>query len=80
MARVVFFLEESSMKDLLDGLLPRFFPNLDFLCITHGGKAQLEIGIVSRLANWRVPGDRFVVLRDNDNGDCVALKDRLLRL
>ncbi len=28
MTRVVFLLEEPSMKVLLDGLLPRFFPDL----------------------------------------------------
>ena len=29
MSRVVFLLEEESMRVLLDGLLPRLFPSLD---------------------------------------------------
>ena len=77
MGRVVFFLEEGSMKELLDGLLPRLFPSLDFLCIVHEGKTNLERNLPNRLRGWRVPGDRFVIVRDNDGGDCYVLKERL---
>ena len=37
MNRVVFLLEEYSMKALLDGLLPRLFPDLLFQCVPHDG-------------------------------------------
>lgn len=77
MGRVVFLLEEKSMKVLLDGLLPRIVPSLDFLCVPHEGKQDLEKSIPRKLRAWREPGVRFVVMRDNDNGDCVALKERL---
>ncbi len=33
MNRIVFLLEEDSMKDLLNGLLPRLFPGLSFLAL-----------------------------------------------
>lgn len=33
-----------------------------------------------KLRAWREPGVRFVVLRDNDGGDCHALKRRLNNL
>lgn len=65
------------MKALLEGLLPREFPTLDFLCVTHDGKQDLEKSIPRKLRAWREPGVRFVVLRDNDGGDCLALKRRL---
>ena len=65
------------MKELLDGLLPRLFPSLNFICVPHEGKRDLERSIRHKLRAWRVPGDHFVILRDNDNEDCVALKDRL---
>ena len=68
------------MKALLDGLLPRLFPDLPFLCLAHEGKRDLEKSIPRKLRAWRVPGDRFVVLRDNDGGDCIALKRRLVEL
>ena len=80
MIRLVFLLEERSMQTLLEGLLPRLFPQLPFLCISREGKSDLDHGISSILRNWRVPGDRFVIVRDNDNADCNALKERLLQL
>ena len=78
--RIVFLLEELSMKVLLEGLLPRLFPALRFLCVTHEGKQDLEKSIPLKLKAWREPGVRFVVVRDNDVGDCRALKARLSRL
>ncbi len=80
MGRTVFLLEEQSMKELLDGLLPRLFPHLNFLCIPHEGKQDLERSIPHKLRAWRVPGDRFVIVMDNDNEDCIALKGRLQQL
>lgn len=65
------------MKALLDGLLPRLFPDLPFLCVPHEGKQDLEQSVPRKLRAWREPGVRFVVLRDNDGGDCTALKERL---
>ena len=77
MSRIVFLLEEYSMKVFLDGLLPRLFPDLRFLCVPHQGKDDLEKSIPRKLRGWREPGVRFVIVRDNDRGDCLALKDRL---
>ena len=67
------------MKVLLDGLLPRIFPKLEFVCIAHEGKKELENSISRKLRAWREPEVRFVVVQDNDNGDCLALKQRLLQ-
>lgn len=78
MSRLVFLLEEYSMKVLLDGLLPRLMPELQFLCVPHEGKQDLEKSIPRKLRAWREPGVRFVVVRDNDSGDCHALKARLV--
>lgn len=80
MSRVVFLLEEYSMKVFLEELLPRLFPSLSFLCIPHEGKQDLEKSIPRKLKAWREPGVRFCVLRDNDGGDCVALKSQLAKL
>ena len=71
--RVVFLLEESSMEKLLNGLLPRIFPEwkegVNFLLVTHEGKSDLRDSIPRKLKNWRIQGDRFVVLMDNDSKD-----------
>lgn len=80
MSRVILLLEERSMKVLLDGLLPRLFPALSFLCVPHEGEQDLEKSIPRKLRAWREPGVRFAVLRDNDGGDCHALKAKLTAL
>jgi hypothetical protein len=80
MSRVIFLVEEYSMKVLLDGLLPRLFPDLGFLCIPHEGKQDLEKSVPKKLRAWREPGVRFVVMRDNDGGDCIRLKTGLAAL
>lgn len=80
MSRLVFLLEERSMKVFLDALLPRLFPGLRFLCLPHEGKQDLEKSVPRKLRAWREPGARFIVLRDNDSGDCRALKAKLTAL
>jgi hypothetical protein len=78
--RVIFMLEEPSMKILLDGLLPRLLPGWvegeHFQCIKQDGKSDLDRSIPRKLSAWRIPGDRFVIVRDNDNADCIKLKAR----
>lgn len=80
--RIIFLLEEPSLKNLLEGLLPRLFPGWiegeHFLCIPHQGKSDLDKSIPRKLKAWQIPDDRFVIVRDNDNADCMSLKSRLL--
>jgi len=78
--RVIFLLEEYSMKALLDDLLPRLVPELRFLCVPHEGKQDLEKSVPRKLRAWQEPGARFVIVRDNDGGDCAELKKRLVGL
>ena len=80
MGRVIFLVEELSMQAFLEIFLRRLYPDLEFLCVPHDGKSHLDRNIVHTLRGWRVPGDRFVILRDNDGGDCYALKERLREL
>lgn len=82
--RLVFLLEEPSMKHLLEGLLPRLMPGWvagrHFLCVQHEGKSDLDRSVPRKLAAWRIPGDRFVVLRDNDAAACLDVKAKLTKL
>lgn len=80
MSRLVFLLEEPSIKVLLEGLLPRLFPTLDILCIKHEGKSDLEKSLPRKLRAWNRPDDHFVVLRDGDGKDCKALKASLSKM
>lgn len=82
--RVVFLLEEPSMGALLEGLLPRLFVGWKkgehFLCIEHEGKSDLDKSVPRKLKNWQHPGDRFVIVRDNDSADCRQVKARYVDL
>jgi hypothetical protein len=80
MSRIVFLLEEYSMKVFLDGLLPRLYPGLPFLCVPHEGKQDLERSIPRKLRAWHEPGVRFCVIRDNDGADCKQVKANLVAL
>lgn len=80
MGQVVFLLEERSMEAFLEAFIPRFFPDLQFLCIAHNGKNDLEKRFPRKLRSWVDPSTRFVILRDNDNADCQALKAKLQAL
>lgn len=68
------------MKEFLDRFLPRLFPNLDFLCVPHEGKSDLEKSIPRKLRAWLEPGVRFVIIRDNDGARCDRVKKKLLKL
>jgi len=84
MARLIFMLEEPSMKGLLEGLLPRMVPGWEagrhFLCVPHEGKSDLEKSLPRKLRAWREPNVRFVVVRDADVAPCTATKGNLTRL
>ena len=80
MRELVFFLEEQAAKEMLDGLLPKLLDesSISFRCIFFEGKQDLEKQLGKRLRNWRNPETSFVVLRDQDSGDCAAVKQRLI--
>jgi hypothetical protein len=80
-AHLVFLLEERSAKEMLDGLLPRLFPQpVSYRCIVFEGKQDLEKQLVRRIRGYRVPGARFIVMRDQDSGECHLIKERLSEL
>ncbi|MCS6913626.1 MAG: DUF4276 family protein [Myxococcota bacterium] len=72
------------MKVFLQEFLPRVAPawrhGEHFLLVPHEGKSDLEESIRRKVKAWREPGTRFVIVRDNDNAECGALKQRLLGL
>jgi hypothetical protein len=80
MSRLVLLCEEPSMKEFLDRFLPRLLPGLDFVCVKHEGKQDLERSIPRKLRGWNDPRARFVIVRDNDGAPCKPLKRRLKRI
>ena len=80
MKQIVFLLEEPSAEAMLEGLLPRILSSgLSFRYIVFEGKQDLEKQLVMRMRGYRVPGAKFVVLRDQDSGDCKEIKSMLVQ-
>lgn len=78
---LVILTEEPSMKATLEHLLPKVGVDLaQVTIISHQGKSDLEASIPRKLRGWQVPGARFLILRDNDRGDCKARKADLSKL
>lgn len=77
---LVFLLEEPSTREMLKGLLPRLLaPNVVPHFIVFEGKQDLDRGIERRLRGWMRPDSAFVVIRDQDAGDCRKVKRLLAR-
>ncbi|TGD72175.1 DUF4276 family protein [Mangrovimicrobium sediminis] len=79
MAQLVFFLEEPSAREMLQGVLPKFLPE-DFTTqfVVFEGKQDLEKRLPIRLRAWQHPDSLFVVMRDQDSGDCGTIKAGLV--
>lgn len=80
MTRLVLMLEEKSARVFLEVVIPKIAPQLNCTYITHDGKKDLEISLPRKLRAWREPNLHFLVLRDKDSEDCIALKKRLLKI
>ncbi|MDR1647662.1 MAG: DUF4276 family protein [Zoogloeaceae bacterium] len=81
MTTLVFCLEEPSAKEMLKGVLPRLLPDGIWVeYIVFEGKQDMHKQLVRKLRYWQQPNSRFVVMRDQDNGDCRAIRQQLLEL
>lgn len=80
MTGLVFFLEEPSARKMLAGVLPKFLPeHIDTRFVVFEGKQDLEKRLPMRLNAWQNPDTKFVVMRDQDSGDCAEIKNNLVR-
>ena len=78
MISLVFFVEERSAKEILCGVLPKILPDeIDWHCRVFEGKQDLEKRLPKQLRDWQKRGTLFIVLRDQDRGDCKEIKARL---
>jgi uncharacterized protein YktA (UPF0223 family) len=81
MRKIVFLLEEPSMKEVLDVILPKILPaNFSFLCIPHHGKSHLAKSVKSKITGWPDPNVHFAIVHDQDAEDCISLKKELFKL
>lgn len=78
MSEIVFLLEELSMEEMLKELLPRICPiGVRVRYIKFEGKQDLERGMTKKLRGYLVPNAQFVILRDQDSGNCMEIKEHL---
>ena len=80
--RLFVHVEEPSMKEALDNLLPSLLPAtpVEVKIIDHGSKKALLSNLPDRLrgyARWADPALRVLVLVDRDDDDCLVLKTNL---
>ncbi len=81
MKTIVFFLEEPSAEEMLRGVLPKILPGDIYPEFkVFEGKSDLEKRLPILLRAWRKPGCLFLVMRDQDAGDCRVIKQGLLDL
>lgn len=78
---LVFLLEEPSAQDFLQAILPKVLPaTVTPFFLVFEGKQDLEKQIVRRLKGWLRPDSVFLIMRDQDSGDCTVIKKRLVKL
>ena len=78
----VFLLEEPSIKNVLDELLPKLIPDeIIYICISHQGKQDLAKSIPKKIKAFQFnPATKFVIVHDQDSHDCKKLKSELLEI
>ena len=78
MKHLVCLLEEPSAQDALQVWLQQWLPAaVTPHFIVFQGKQDLEKQMVRRMRHWLMPESRFLVLRDQDSGDCRVVKGTL---
>jgi hypothetical protein len=81
MKTLVLLLEEPSAKAMLQGLLPRVLRDgVQVHFMVFEGKQDLERQLGRKIRDWLIPNSVFLVMRDQDSGDCRVIKENLLRI
>lgn len=76
---LVFLLEEQSAKEMIQGILPQLLPSeIHTRFIVFEGKSDLEKRLQLKIKGWQTPDSYFVVLRDQDSGNCKVIKQNLV--
>ena len=78
MKEIVILAEESSIQPIFEELAPQLdLAGATIRVIPHQGASDLERSLPRKLKAWRNPHARFLIIRDNDSGDCVKRKQNL---
>ena len=82
---IVLLTEEQSMAECLRVIISQLWSNstdgVDWLVLSFQGKSDLKNSIPKKMKGWKNYGNpHFLILRDNDGGDCVAIKEELYNI
>ena len=78
MRELVFLLEEPSARELLQTIVPQILGNAySVQYIVFDGKQDLEKKLTFKLKYYCNPDAVFIVMRDQDSGDCMKIKAEL---
>ncbi len=78
---LVILTEEKSMRVTLESVIKAFdIVSDNIMILEHRGVYDLLNSFRNKMRNWQTPNTRFLILRDNDNGDCLAHKKELLEI
>lgn len=80
---LIFLLEEPSMQNVLEAILPKIIPTeITFKCISHQGKQDLAQSIPKKIKAFKdfSPNTRFIIVHDQDSNDCKTLKSQLVEI
>lgn len=81
MSRAIVLVEEDSALVFVREIASRLDIAARTTIIRFDGKNDLDRSIPVKLGRWQSPEPfRFLILRDSDGGDCLALKSRLKSL
>lgn len=79
MKELVVLLEEPSIREMLEVIVPKVAPDVCLRCILFQGKQDLEKNITKKLRSYQNTNAKFLVVRDQDSGDCGTVKQRILQ-
>ena len=78
---IIFLTEEQSMGECLKVVIPQLWPDStkgsDWLVLSFQGKSHLKKSIPLKMRGWNYGNPHFIILQDNDGGDCAAVKQEL---
>lgn len=78
---IVFFVEELSMKCVLETILPKIISkDVTYRVFSHDGKGDLKASFPIKLRAWLKPETKFVIMQDQDKNDCKKLKQEIVQL
>lgn len=81
---IVLLTEEQSMGGCLKFIIPQLWPDSqegkNWLVLSFQGKSDLKKSIPKKMRGWNYGNPHFIILQDNDGGDCVAIKEELYNI